>query len=98
MINAVVFVLSQHLLPDADRCIQYCLGHGYAMVGLIKDDWGAAITMLIDGKASVVVAASPDHVPADRTPRVEYVCHAAPPAGRARTVRTSRINRSGAAA
>lgn len=78
MINAVVFVLTQHLLPDSDRCISYCLARGYRMVGLVKDDWEAAIAMLITGKASVIVAESPDHVPADRQPRVEYVSHAGP--------------------
>lgn len=76
MINAVVFVVAQHLLPDTDRCIRYCLERGYHMIGVVKDDWPSAIAMLIAGKASVIVADSPDHVPPDREPRVEYVCHA----------------------
>lgn len=76
MINAVVFVVTKHLLPDTERCISYCLARGYHMIGVVKDDWAAAIAMLVDGRASVVVADSPDHIPADREPRVEYVCHA----------------------
>lgn len=101
MINAVVFVLTQHLLPDTERCITYCLARGYHMVGVVKDDWAAAIAMLIDGRASVIVADSPDHVPPDREPRVEYVCHAgrtrpsnAGPGSSPRETRTRVIRRS----
>lgn len=71
--NAVVFVLSQHLLPDAERCIAHCLAQGYHMIGLIKDDWEAAMKMLHEGKASVIVAADPQHVDPLREPRVEFV-------------------------
>lgn len=75
MINAVVFVLTQYLARDADRCIQHCITNGYAMIGLIKDDWKAALALAVEGKASVIVAASPDHVDPEREPRVEFVSH-----------------------
>jgi hypothetical protein len=78
MTTAVVFVLSQYLMPDAERCITYCLARGYDMIGVIKDDWDAAFGMLVAGTVTVVVAADPHHVDPGRTPRVEYVAHVGP--------------------
>lgn len=78
MTNAVVFVLSQYLMADADRCIRHCLMQGYNMIGVVHDDWSAAIAMLRQGKASVVVVAAPDRIDPDREPRIEYVTHRGP--------------------
>ncbi|SNY29178.1 hypothetical protein [Paractinoplanes atraurantiacus] len=77
-VEAIVFVLSGHLLPDADRCIRYCLSRGYNMIGVVRDDWRAAMEMLADGRAEVLVVADPQHLDPNRTPRVEYVSHAEP--------------------
>jgi hypothetical protein len=78
MTTAVVFVLTQYLARDADRCIQHCIAQGYEMIGVVKDDWEAAIALTKKGDASIIVAASPDHVPPDREPRVEYVAYDPP--------------------
>lgn len=103
MTNAVVFVLTQYLARDADRCIQHCVAHGYTMIGLIKDDWKAAMALALEGKASVIVAASPAHVDPDREPRVEFVAYDSPrptssaPGISQRETRTRIIRRSGGA-
>lgn len=78
MTSAIVFALTQHLITDADRCINYCLAHGYDMVGVVKDDWARAIEYLTTGVASVLVVASTDHIPPDATPRIEVVADAPP--------------------
>jgi hypothetical protein len=84
MVNAVVFVLTRHLLPDAELCISYCIAHGYNMIGVVKDDWTAATQYLYSGKAHVLVAADARHVDPDRQPRVEFVADHGP-SGRPRT-------------
>lgn len=95
--EAVVFVLSSHLLPDAGRCIDYCRVRGYRMIGVIKDDWRAAIEYIYDGRASVLVVADVDHLDPNRMPRIEVVAdrlrNDPPTDGRERNCRTSRINR-----
>ena len=73
--HAVVFVLSTRLLPDADRCIQYCIKSGYDMIGLIRDNWREAMEYLADGRAEVLVIADERPLPTDRAPRIEVVCH-----------------------
>lgn len=78
MVNAVIFVLSRHLMTDADRCIRHCLMQRYNIVGVIKDDWMAAIRMTREGTATVIIAAGPDRVDPDREPRIEYVTHDGP--------------------
>ena len=78
MTEVVVFVVTKHLLPDAARCIGYCVARGYHVIGIIKDDWSAAINMLIDKQAAAIVAADPSHLDPNRVPRVEYVIHHGP--------------------
>lgn len=106
-VDAIVFVMSSHLLPDADRCIRYCLARGYRMIGVVRDDWAAATRMLLDGRAQVLVVADPQHLDPDRLPRVEYVCHEEPAASNhvagavrpkpgSRTERTRVISRTAA--
>jgi len=75
---AVVFVLTRYLLRDTDRCLEYCRQQGYRFVGLIADDWAAAIELTRSGEAQVIVVADPEHVDPDRTPRVEFVAHQMP--------------------
>ncbi len=82
--TAVVFVLSRYLLPDADRCIDYCRAQGYAMVGVITDDWHEAMHMLHEGKAVVLVVADRQHLDPERAPRVEAVADRGP-TGRPKT-------------
>lgn len=78
MTAAIVFVLTEHLRPDAARCIGYCVSRGYHVIGIVKDDWTAAINMLNNKQAAVIVAADPGHLDPQRTPRVEYVIHHGP--------------------
>lgn len=73
--NAIVFVLSSRLLPDADVCIKYCLQHGYHVRGVVRDDWHAACGYLYRGEADVVVVADARSLDPDRAPRVEVVAH-----------------------
>lgn len=73
--HAIVFVLSGRLLPDADRCIQYCIARGYEMSGVIRDNWEIAMQYLADGRAEVLVVAD-ERSFVDRTPRVEVAAHA----------------------
>lgn len=74
-VQAIVFVLSSRLLPDAAICIEYCRALGYHMVGVIRDDWAKACDYLYHGKADVVVVADDRTLDPDRTPRVEVVAH-----------------------
>jgi hypothetical protein len=93
--DAVVFVLTRFLLPDADRCIQYCITSGYHMVGLVRDDWGAAMEMLHDGRAEVLVVADPQHLDPHRSPRIEMVSHP-PQGGAVRSERSRMVKRTAA--
>jgi hypothetical protein len=72
---AIVFVMSRYLLRDAARCIDYCRVQGYNMVGLIKDDWAAAIALTRKGEAEIIVVADPQHIDPDCKPRMEFVSH-----------------------
>lgn len=72
---AVVFVSTQHLLPDAHRCINYCRTQGYSMIGVVKDDWTTALEYITSGKAAVLVVADEQHLDPARTPRIEVVTH-----------------------
>lgn len=73
--QALVLVLSKRLFPDTKICIDYCLAHGYAVVGVIRDDWDRAIEYLYQRKAHVLVVADDRTLQPDRTPRVEVVAH-----------------------
>lgn len=73
--TALVFVLSCRLFPDAQACIEFCLAHGYRMVGVIRDDWLKACEYLYEGKADVLVVADERSLDPNRSPRVEVVAH-----------------------
>lgn len=91
-VNAMVFVLSDRLLPDAQICIDYCLRMGYTMAGVIRDDWSKAVDYLYAGDCGVIVVADDNTLDPDRTPRVEVVAHM-PAHGRTCTPRTRVIRR-----
>jgi hypothetical protein len=74
-VQAMVFVLSHRLLPDAGICIEYCLRQGYVMCGVVRDDWDKAIDYLYRREADVLVVADARTLDPDRTPRVEVVAH-----------------------
>jgi hypothetical protein len=97
-VAAIIFVTAGHLLIDAERCIRYCAARGYKMVGVIRDDWPAAMDMLHDGRAEVLVIADPEHLDPERAPRVEYVAYNEPPAaaagGRTQPARNARTERT----
>jgi len=66
------------LLPDVEAhrwlmiCGQYCTAHHYEIVAVVHV-WADAIRMIRDGRATVLVAGRHDHLPPDRSPRVEIV-------------------------
>jgi hypothetical protein len=91
-VNAMVYVLSDRLLPDAQICIDYCLRQGYTMGGVIRDDWDKAIDYLYSGEAGVLIVADDETLDPDRTPRVEVVAHM-PTRNRACVPRTRIIRR-----
>lgn len=72
MTTAIVFVLSEYLLPDASIGINHCIAHGYD-AKLVKDDWKTAMEYLTEGVADVLVVADEGHLDPDRTPRIEVV-------------------------
>lgn len=72
MINAVIYVRPENYSANAAHCLDYCAARRYNVVGLIPGDWAAAVQMLGDGTATVIVVSA-----ADRTdtvePRIEVV-------------------------
>lgn len=59
-----------------DACLKYCDRRGYEVVALVvggPDRWNDAMDMMYAHEADVVVVASKDHLPPDRTPRVEVI-------------------------
>jgi hypothetical protein len=102
MTNAVVFVLGNRLILDGNICLQYCLAHGYNMIGVVKDDWRQALDYLHDGTAAVLVVAD-ERSFADQSPRIEVVAHAGtrtpngnPKAAGRRNERTHLVRRTAA--
>ncbi|NMO53541.1 hypothetical protein HH310_20435 [Actinoplanes sp. TBRC 11911] len=73
MINAVIFVRPENYGVTAARCLDYCAAKRYNVIGLIPGDWPAAMRMLNEGLAGVVVVASAEQLDPDREPRVEVV-------------------------
>ncbi|MET0417211.1 MAG: hypothetical protein ABW022_14465 [Actinoplanes sp.] len=73
MINAVVFVRPENYSVNAVRCLEYCDVRHYHVVGLVQGDRRAAMQMLDDGLASVIVVSSADQLDPAREPRIEVV-------------------------
>ena len=60
--NAVVFVQPDRFEVNAARCLDYCAVRRYAVAGLVCGDWPAALQMLDDGLASVIIVSTPAHL------------------------------------
>jgi hypothetical protein len=73
VINAVIFVRPENYGVTAARCLDYCAAKRYNVIGLIPGDWPAAMRMLNEGLAGVVVVASPEQLDPEREPRIEVV-------------------------
>lgn len=71
--NAVIFVQPDRFDVHAARCLDYCGTMRYKVAGLVCGDWAAALRMIKDGLATVIVVSSPAHLEADREPRIEIV-------------------------
>lgn len=90
------------LLPDVEAhrwmmiCAQYCEARHYEIVAVVHA-WADAIRMIKDGRATVLVAGRHDHLPPDRSPRVEIVVEQNEPTStrpeRRRPVRRTRDRR-----
>ena len=62
VVNAVIYVRPENYSASAARCLDYCAARRYNVVGLIPGDWDAAMRMLHEGVASVVVVSSAEQV------------------------------------
>lgn len=78
--TAVVFVPDHLFDQHAPECLAYCTACGYEIAGVIQGDWRAALAMLADGLATVIVVARRDHLPPDGGPRIEVASEHATPA------------------
>lgn len=73
LLIAVAYVPPRDYEQAAAECIEYCQEVRYSFAGLIRGDWDAAVSMIEDGQAHVIVVAYASHLPAGRLPRVEVV-------------------------
>jgi hypothetical protein len=71
--NAVIFVQPEKRDANAARCLDYCAAMRYEVAGLVCGDWQAALQMLKDGLAEVIVVASMAQLDPEREPRIEVV-------------------------
>ena len=55
-----------------DECLEYCKVNDYEAAS-VAGAWADACAALASGEADIVVVARPEHLPADRQPRVEIV-------------------------
>ena len=62
VVDAVIYMRPENYSASAARCLDYCSARRYNVVGLIPGDWDAAMRMLREGKASVVVVSSAEHL------------------------------------
>lgn len=77
--QAVVFVLSQYLIDDVDRCLRYCTINRYRVVAVVTDNLRQALDFL-DTTQSVLVVADARHI----DPRLEVAADPPSPDGRPR--------------
>lgn len=60
-----------------DACAEYCQRRHYRIVAVVAE-WADLIRMLGDGEADVAVIGRRDHLPRDRTPRIDVVVEQGP--------------------
>ena len=73
MINAVILLRAENYGAGASRCLDYCAARRYNVVVLIPGDQKAAVRMLDEGTATVIVVSSTDQLDPENDPRVEVV-------------------------
>ena len=71
--DAVIFVQPDKFHANAARCLDYCATMRYEVVGLVHGDWDAALRMVQEGLAAVIVVASMADLDPARQPRIEVV-------------------------
>ena len=58
--------------PHVMACLSHTRRCRYDLLGIITAaPWDEVRQMMTDGRVDVVVVSDPDHLPADRTPRIE---------------------------
>ncbi|MFI6234901.1 hypothetical protein ACIBD9_15180 [Micromonospora sp. NPDC050784] len=57
--------------PAVARCLSHLRRHSYRFAGIMRASWETVEQMMIDGEVDVVVIANFDHLPPDRSPRIE---------------------------
>ncbi|WP_139141932.1 hypothetical protein [Micromonospora chaiyaphumensis] len=69
--------------PHLMACLDHAKRCRYGLLGIITTaPWDEVRQLMIDGKVDVVVVAEREHLPPDRTPRIEVAARGAhPPAG-----------------
>lgn len=75
MTRAIIYVPAGEFDPHATRCINYAEDRGYELVGIVRDNWPAALKMAQDGDAPVVIVSEDSHLDPEREPRIEVVAH-----------------------
>lgn len=72
MLKTVVFIPDSETQRWLTVCAQYCAVRHYQVVAVVSA-WVDAVRMVVDGRATVLVAGRRDHLPPDRSPRLEIV-------------------------
>lgn len=55
-----------------DACAEYCQRRRYHIAAVVTD-WTDVVQMLVEGEADVAVVGARDHLPRERTPRIDVV-------------------------